>query len=241
MDDQKQPEYGQTNQPQYGAMSGQYPGYDPYLYGKPEPEQPKSGDAAAQGNQGNAQPMGAQPYAGQGQQGQPYNPYGQQNPYGQPGQQNPYGQQPNSYGQPNQYNPYAQPNQYNPYAQAPQQGQQPNGMPMLQYFNPDDPQQNPFYGHWDSYAIVAFVCSILFSMPVLPAVIGILSLARTKRLHMRGRGLAIAAIIINVLTTLLQAYLLIKGININDLYSQMLNMYSGGGTGGGSGDGSISA
>lgn len=44
-----------------------------------------------------------------------------------------------------------------------------------------------------------------------------------------------------MLTTLLQAYLLIKGININDLYSQMLNMYSGGGTGGGSGDGSISA
>ncbi|MBW3095078.1 DUF4190 domain-containing protein, partial [Bifidobacterium sp. 64T4] len=114
-------------------------------------------------------------------------------------------------------------------------------MPMFQYFNPDDPQQNPFYGRWDSYAIVAFVCSIVFAIPVLPAVIGILSLGRTKRLHMRGRGLAIAAIIINVLTTLLQVYLLVKGISVNDLYSQMFNMYSGGGTGGGAGDGSISA
>lgn len=210
MDEQKQPEYGQTKQPQYGAMSGQYPGYDPYLYGKPEPEQPANGVDAQ--NQAQQNPMNGQPM--NGQNGQPY-----------------AGQQP---GQP--YNPYAQqPNQYNPYG-----NQQPN-MPRIQYLNPDDPAQNPFYGHWDSYAIVAFVCSLVFSVPVLPAVIGGLSLVRTKRLHMKGRGLAIAAIIINVLTTLLQAYMLVRGINVNDLYSQMLNMYSGGGTGGGAGDGSISA
>ena len=116
-----------------------------------------------------------------------------------------------------------------------------NIIPRIQYLNPDDPAQNPFYGHWDSYAIVAFICSLVFSVPVLPAVIGGLSLVRTKRLHMKGRGLAIAAIIINVLTTLLQAYLLIRGIGVNDLYAQMFNMYSGGGNGGGAGDGSISA
>ena len=202
MDDHQQPEYGQTKQPQYGAMSGQYPGYDPYLYGRPEPEQPANGGDAAQ-NQAQQNPMGGQPYAGQ--QGQPYNPYTQPNPY------NPYGNQPQS------------------------------NMPRIQYLNPDDPAQNPFYGHWDSYAIVAFVCSLVFSVPVLPAVIGGLSLVRTKRLHMKGRGLAIAAIIINVLTTLLQAYLLIRGIGVNDLYAQMFNMYSGGGNGGGAGDGSISA
>lgn len=215
MDDHQQPEYGQTKQPQYGAMSGQYPGYDPYLYGRPEPEQPANGGDAAQ-NQAQQNPMGGQPYAGQptnAQNGQPY--AGQQ---GQP------------------YNPYAQPNQYNPYGNQPQ-----SNMPRIQYLNPDDPAQNPFYGHWDSYAIVAFICSLVFSVPVLPAVIGGLSLVRTKRLHMKGRGLAIAAIIINVLTTLLQAYLLIRGIDVNDLYAQMFNMYSGGGNGGGAGDGSISA
>lgn len=194
MDDHQQPEYGQTKQPQYGAMSGQYPGYDPYLYGRPEPEQPANGGDAAQ-NQAQQNPMGGQPY-----------------------------------------NPYAQPNQYNPYGNQPQ-----SNMPRIQYLNPDDPAQNPFYGHWDSYAIVAFICSLVFSVPVLPAVIGGLSLVRTKRLHMKGRGLAIAAIIINVLTTLLQAYLLIRGIGVNDLYAQMFNMYSGGGNGGGAGDGSISA
>ncbi|NMM96469.1 hypothetical protein G1C98_1205 [Bifidobacterium sp. DSM 109960] len=225
MDDHKQPEYGQTKQPQYGAMSGQYPGYDPYLYGKPEPAQPADGANAAQQNPANGQQPGAQPYFGQngqntqngqqyaGQQGQPYNPYAQPNPYAQ------------------------QQNQYNPYGGQPPQ---PN-MPRIQYLNPDDPAQNPFYGHWDSYAIVAFVCSLVFSVPVLPAVIGGLSLVRTKRLHMKGRGLAIAAIVINVLTTLLQAYLLIRGISVNDLYAQMFNMYSGGGNGGGAGDGSISA
>ena len=171
MDDHQQPEYGQTKQPQYGAMSGQYPGYDPYLYGRPEPEQPANGGDAAQ-NQAQQNPMGGQPYAGQptnAQNGQPY--AGQQ---GQP------------------YNPYAQPNQYNPYGNQPQ-----SNMPRIQYLNPDDPAQNPFYGHWDSYAIVAFICSLVFSVPVLPAVIG---------------GL-----------------------------SQMFNMYSGGGNGGGAGDGSISA
>ena len=219
MDEHNQPEYGQTKQPQYGAMSGQYPGYDPYLYGKPEPEQPAESANVVQQN-----PMNGQPYVNQpnvqngqqyaGQQGQPYNPYAQQHPYTQQQDQcNPYGNQP----------------------------PQPN-MPRIQYLNPDDPAQNPFYGRWDSYAIVAFVCALVFAVPVFPAVIGGLSLVRTKRLHMRGRGLAIAAIVINVLTTLLQAYLLINGITINDVYSQMFNTYLGGsGNGGGAGDGSISA
>ena len=42
-----QPEYGQINQPEYGAMSSQLPaGYDPYVYGAPEPE-PQPADATA--------------------------------------------------------------------------------------------------------------------------------------------------------------------------------------------------
>ena len=45
-----QPEYGQINQPEYGAMSSQLPaGYDPYVYGAPEPE-PQPADAVQQQN-----------------------------------------------------------------------------------------------------------------------------------------------------------------------------------------------
>ena len=45
-----QPEYGQINQPEYGAMSSQLPaGYDPYVYGAPEPE-PQLADAVQQQN-----------------------------------------------------------------------------------------------------------------------------------------------------------------------------------------------
>ena len=46
-DQSAQPEFGQYNQPEYGAMSNQYPAnYNPYMYGAPE--QPKSEDDAQQ-------------------------------------------------------------------------------------------------------------------------------------------------------------------------------------------------
>lgn len=48
-----QPEYGQVNQPEYGAMASQYPaGYDPYVYGRPEAERsepaPENGPSGPQ-------------------------------------------------------------------------------------------------------------------------------------------------------------------------------------------------
>ena len=46
-DQSAQPEFGQYNQPEYGAMSNQYPAnYNPYMYGAPE--QPKPADDAQQ-------------------------------------------------------------------------------------------------------------------------------------------------------------------------------------------------
>ena len=46
-DQSAQPEFGQYNQPEYGAMSNQYPAnYNPYMYGAPD--QPKPADDAQQ-------------------------------------------------------------------------------------------------------------------------------------------------------------------------------------------------
>ena len=40
--DQTQPQYGQRVEPAYGARADQYPGWNPYVFGKPEPENDKS-------------------------------------------------------------------------------------------------------------------------------------------------------------------------------------------------------
>lgn len=206
-----QPEYGQISQPEYGAMSSQLPvGYDPYVYGAPEPElQPA--DAVRQQNTqyqtGQYPSNGPQPMP-------PYSANGQQNPYGA----NPYG--------PNPYDP----NRY------PQRG----NMPYLPNLDLNDPQQNPAYGHWDAYAIMSFVFAVLMPVPVLPALVGAISMWRTKKLHMKGHGLALAAVIINVLYTLAVIWLAMHGLSVADLYNEALqNMF--GGAGSGQGDESINA
>ncbi|MEE1324952.1 MAG: hypothetical protein U0K19_05160 [Bifidobacteriaceae bacterium] len=170
-----------TDKPLYGGMMSDYPNYNPYLFGAPD---------SAPNQQNAGQPN---------QQGQPY------------GQQAPYGQQP--YGQNQQYGPYGQPNQ-NPYYGQPYgapQGQPMPGMgnanginngtgqnfgPFQQPpFNPGDPQQNPYYGRWDGFAIIAFVASI-FGLWFISVPLAIFSLSRVKHMHMRGKGLAIASLVI---------------------------------------------
>lgn len=201
-----QPEYGQISQPEYGAMSSQLPvGYDPYVYGAPEPE-PQPADAVRQQN---TQYQTGQ-YPSNGQQPMP--------PYSANGQQNPYG--------PNPYDP----NRY------PQRG----NMPYLPNLDLNDPRQNPAYGHWDAYAIMSLVFAVLMPVPVLPALVGAISMWRTKKLHMKGHGLALAAVIINVLYTLAVIWLAMHGLSVADLYNEALqNMF--GGAGSGQGDESITA
>lgn len=97
-------------------------------------------------------------------------------------------------------------------------------------FDPDNPQENPMYGQWDPTAIIAFV-SALFGIPVLPIILGAFAAYRDKILHMRGRGLAIAAIIISLLMSALAMYFVLSGTDpmtwVMDLYgvdpSQLLN------------------
>ena len=187
-------------------MSSQLPvGYDPYVYGAPEPE-PQPADAVRQQN--TQYQMGQ--YPSNGQQSMP--------PYSANGQQNPYGA-----------NPY-DPNRY------PQRG----NMPYLPNLDLNDPRQNPAYGHWDAYAIMSLVFAVLMPVPVLPALVGAISMWRTKKLHMKGHGLALAAVIINVLYTLAVIWLAMHGLSVADLYNEALqNMF--GGAGSGQGDESITA
>ena len=198
-----QPEYGQISQPEYGAMSSQLPvGYDPYVYGAPEPE-PQPADAVRQQN--TQYQTGQYPSNGQ-QPMPPYSANGQQNPYGA----NPYG--------PNPFDP----NRY------PQRG----NLPYLPNLDLNVPRQNPAYGHWDAYAIMSLVLAVLMPVPVLPALVGAISMWRTKKLHMKGHGLALDAVIINVLYTLAVIWLAMLGLSVAVLYIEALqNLFGGAGSG----------
>ena len=68
------------------------------------------------------------------------------------------------------------PNQYGPNQYGPNPYQQPGIYPI----NPNDPSQNPLYGHWDSYAIISFVFALFLPVPVIPAVMGAIAMWRTK-------------------------------------------------------------
>lgn len=135
---------------------------------------------------------------------------------------------PGGYGQ---ASPYGNPNQP---PSAPGNGANDGHTPRYFYgIDVNDPNQNPLYGRWDSYAIIAFVFAIVFSVPLLPTIMGVISVWRTGTFHMKGRWLAVAAIVINVLTTALQIWMWVNGVDVTDLTNQMLNMVGGGS---GSGD-----
>lgn len=203
-----QPQYGQVRQPEYGQMASQYPGWDPYVFGRPEPKDgdgasadasaqigPGVADAASQAQAG-ATPRQGQPPLSQQQLG--FNPY----PYGGPqtGNAAPAGQGPASTG------PAQAPANGNPYARrAPGAPGVPVGQPNL-----DDPAQNPFYGKWDLMAVAAMVCAWL--LPPAGVLLALFSMRRTRMLHMRGRALAIAALVIAILGTIVDVLVSIYGI-----------------------------
>ncbi|TPF96169.1 hypothetical protein EP30_08975 [Bifidobacterium sp. UTCIF-39] len=214
-----QPEYGQYAQPEYGQMASRYPGWNPYVYGAPEPDKSdgsedqsgKSPDDMMNGADGN-------PGAGNGYSswpGSPQSPDSDWRGAGQP--QSPYRQYP-------QYPNGGRGNGYVPDYW--------NGIDM------NDPNQNPLYGRWDSAAIVAFV-SALISIPVMPVILGAFSIWRTGRFHMKGRGLAVAAVIMGLLVTALDLYLMVTGMDPTQLVLQMYGLDSTGGTGGTDGGTSV--
>ncbi|RSX51837.1 DUF4190 domain-containing protein [Bifidobacterium callimiconis] len=199
-----QPEYGQYAQPEYGQMANQYPGWNPYVYGAPEPD--------------------AKPEAQQEQSGNGYNGQTPQMPNADWSGNT--GGNGGSYSG-GSYNGGPQ-SPYSPYQSSPQPNRQPryrNGI------NLDDPNQNPLYGRWDPAAIIAFG-SALLSIPVLPVLLGAFAIWRTGLFHMKGRGLAIAAVVIGLLVTALDIYLIVTGMDAQQFILQLYGLDSYGGTGG---------
>ena len=161
-----------------------------------------------------------------------------------------YGAMANQY--PSGYNPYVygapeietnSSNQQGAEARQPQQptpagypySQQYGGQPGNSYQN-----QNPLYGHWDSYAILSLVFTILLPVPVVPALMGGVAMWRTKTFHMKGFWLGVAALVINVLYTIGVIWMAVHGISSTELYDQLLQHMLGGGSGS-SESGSLSA
>ena len=150
----RQPEYGQVRTPEYGALASAYPpGYDPYLYGRPDsPRQDAGASPTAQA----AGPSGAVT------------------------------------------------------SDTPHRPEMFHGVDLA------DPRQNPLYGRWDSYAVLALVFALV-GVPVLPAVMGGISLWRTRRFHMKGFGLAVAAIVVTVLITAVDLWMVMNGVSAETL------------------------
>lgn len=209
-----EPQYGQYAQPEYGAMAGQFgANYNPYIYGAPDAQNKDQSAGQPPVTGVGPQQSGNAQYVGSGSNPnqQPYGQFGQQN-YGNPfGWQNPANQMNGQHGQPRYF----------------------NGI------NLDDPQSNPLYGHWDAYAIIAFVLALLFPVPVLSALLGFAAMWRTKTFHMKGYGFAVAAVVLNVIYTIAVIWMTINGVDPSALINSMLATLQGGGSS--SGGDSISA
>ncbi|TCD53582.1 hypothetical protein EJ419_08050 [Alloscardovia theropitheci] len=99
-----------------------------------------------------------------------------------------------------------------------------SGKPVeIREFDPDDPQKNPLYGHWDFYAIVAIICALFTQTTVVALFFGIVSLGRTKKFHMKGRALAIIAIVLCVIQIGIFAYLIITGTSETEFLQMLIN------------------
>ena len=183
---------GAPRQPEYGAYAD--PGMsddERYPFGKPE--QP-AGDAATQSAQ-SAQP-GQYPQAPYPGVQYPGDPYGQQNnPYAQQ-QGNPYAQQGGYYGQPDPY-----------------------GTNRQRYQDYERRTGTPEGNGYDGMCIAGFVMSLI--IPLFGLIFSIIGLVNVQRNGKRGRGFAIAGLIISVLSFLMSFLMLSTG-----MLQHMVNMLS---------------
>lgn len=202
-----QPEYGRIVRPEYGAMASDFPaGYDPYPYGKPD----HAGDSP-QGRDAHRGDAGGGAYAPAGSE--------RQQARSAPSTQ-------------------ASPGRTWPMATGPDDdARDRSGRPrrLFHGVDLDDPMQNPLYGHWDSYAVIAFVFA-LSSIPVFPAIMGGVAMWRTRTFRMKGFGLALAAVILNVIVTAVDAWMMLNGVSAAELMQWMQGQSP---TSGGQGSGSL--
>lgn len=170
--DRHDPQYGQRIEPDYGQRADQYPGWDPYVFGRDDQES-ESSRSQADSSHNPATPGGS-----------------------------------------------VRPGQYSPPGQV-GSGAVHSRHRIINGVDLDDPAQNPSYGHWDPYAIISFIMALFLPVPILSAILGGISMYRTRILHMKGFGLALAAVIINVLYTLTWLWMISAGVSMDDLLQQM--------------------
>lgn len=175
---------GQSSQPdpfegKYGAMASDYPGWNPYKYGAPDTG--SSDDESSKDSASRRTAFTSSDDAARGTSS-PYGADPRQGMVGQPGQNGQNGS--NGLGNNSLWTPMGN-------------------------IDLDDPHQNPWYGRWDSYAVISFVLSLF--IPILGLVFGVVSMRRTRMFHMKGRGLAIVAVVISVASMLAMAYLVATG------------------------------
>ncbi|MFC0265407.1 DUF4190 domain-containing protein [Alloscardovia macacae] len=158
----------------YGRMRAEFPGWDPYVYGKPEE---RKADDERKARRGARNPFAPDAQPDSARQNAPVDS-DEQNAQNQ---------------------------------QAPGiQFYNMNGQPLpIQEFDPDDPKKNPLYGRWDFYAVLAFIGAFFSATAPLALFFGILSLGRTRRLHMKGRALAIVALVLCAAQIGLYIYLMV--------------------------------
>ncbi|MFD7786388.1 DUF4190 domain-containing protein [Streptomyces nojiriensis] len=102
--------------------------------------------------------------------------------------------------------PYGQPGQPGPYGQPGQPGPPPyGGAPQGWYPQQQQQKTNPL-------AIVAFVMSILCNIPLVPLILGIVALSQIKSRGEKGKGLAIAAIVIHSLVIVFYGTFVVLGL-----------------------------
>ncbi|MFD9478648.1 DUF4190 domain-containing protein [Streptomyces nojiriensis] len=107
---------------------------------------------------------------------------------------------PGPYGQP------GQPGQPGPYGQPGQPGPLPHGAGPQGWYPPQPQKTN-------TLAIVALVMAIVCGIPLVPIILGIVALSQIKSRGEKGKGLAIAAIVVNSLGIVLVGVIVALGLS----------------------------
>ncbi|MEE0653842.1 hypothetical protein [uncultured Bifidobacterium sp.] len=215
------PVEGHPNELAYGAMDNQFPkDYDPYLFGRPENgETHEQVERDARDEENRIEQRRAQRRAG--------------NPMNMPVMG--YGRQMGASGMPGM-GQNVDPNA--PFGDRRNYGADNRKLPRyVQGIDLDDPNQNVYYGRWDTSSIIAFVLSILLPVPFLPALLGSFGMYRTKLMRMKGFGFALAAVIINIVYSIAVIWMMINGVSTQEMLNDVLHMLGLNGSVGGT-DGS---
>ncbi|MER6255098.1 DUF4190 domain-containing protein [Streptomyces sp. NPDC001584] len=102
--------------------------------------------------------------------------------------------------------PYGQPGQPGPYGQPGQPGPMPHGAGPQGWYPPQPQKTN-------TLAIVALVMAIVCGIPLVPIILGIVALSQIKSRGEKGKGLAIAAIVVHSLVIVLWGVIVALGLS----------------------------